>query len=130
MSSQVSPNPSDSNARHEALLDISDVVCTHRDPQSLLHQLADRLRKVVDFDYVMIVLYDPEVDMMRLHLLEILIPGERPQTPGTMPVGETPAGWAYQNQQHVIFDPVDQETRFPLAVQLLRSVQVQSCCFL
>src|SRR5215475_7114593 len=96
-SQQVIPNPSDSSARHEALLDISDVVCTHRDFESLLHHLAVRLRKVVDFDFVVLILYDPEIHMMRLHSLEILLPGERPESPLLMSVEESPAGWAFTN---------------------------------
>src|SRR5207249_12135094 len=32
-------------ARHEALFDIADVICTYRDGQSLMHHLAARLQK-------------------------------------------------------------------------------------
>src|SRR5215831_9269299 len=104
-SPQMIPNPSDSNARHEALLDISDIVCTHRDPEGLMHHLAARLRKVVDFDYVALFLHDPETEMMRFHILEVLIPGPIPESPRGMRVKDAPGGWAFENQQYLIFDP-------------------------
>jgi formate hydrogenlyase transcriptional activator len=119
------------SAHHEALLDIGDLVCSYRDVQSLMHHLAARLRKVVSFDYVLLVLYDPAIDKMRLHLLELLVP------PGTEPLGSTeiaveegPAGWVMENQKHLIFDALETVTQFPAVVARLKALSVKACCYL
>src|SRR6187551_3996307 len=120
---------SDRTARHDALLDITDVICTYRDLPTLFHHLAARLRKVVEFDYVVLMLHDPAIDKLRVHILEILIP-DPPSGPMTTGIDEGAAGWVFSNQAHLVFDAVDDETRFPDSISRLKSLGVKSCCYL
>jgi formate hydrogenlyase transcriptional activator len=120
---------SDQIARHDALLDISDVICTYRDLPALLHHLAARLRKVVEFDYVVLMLHDPAIDKLRIHILEILLPNP-PSGPMTTGIDKGAAGWVFRNQEYLVFDSVDDETRFPDSMARLKSLGVRSCCYL
>src|SRR5262245_20543954 len=120
---------SDQIPRHAAWLDISDVICTYRDLPALLHHLAERLRKVVEFDYVVLMLHDPAIDKLRIHILEILLPNP-PSGPMTTGVDEGAGGWVFSNQQYLVFDSIADETRFPDSMARLKSLGVRSCCYL
>src|SRR5262245_126264 len=120
---------SDRTARHDALLDISDVICTYRDLPTLFHHLAARLRKVVEFDYVVLMLHDPAIDKLRVHILEILLPNP-PSAPMTTGIDEGAAGWVFSNQAYLVFDSIADETRFPDSMARLKSLGVRSCCYL
>jgi formate hydrogenlyase transcriptional activator len=52
---------------YKALL---EALTRHDDLARLFHDLAQRLRKVVEFDFISVMLYDPADDVMRLHVME------------------------------------------------------------
>src|SRR5437867_8157247 len=60
----------------EALLEVSEAIAQQRDLPALFHDLSDRLRSVIEFDFLTLVLHDPARNVMRLHLLATRIPGE------------------------------------------------------
>ncbi len=109
----------------EALLEVSEVIAQHRDLGALFHDLAVRLHSVLEFDYMTLVLHDPKRNVMRLHILESAHPSNVPVGMET-PVEESPAGWAWQNQQPLIVEEIEQEQRFPAFVSRLRAENVQS----
>ena len=43
--------------------------CVHRNLNELFTDLAQRLPRVVPFDYINLLLHDPARDVMRLHIL-------------------------------------------------------------
>jgi formate hydrogenlyase transcriptional activator len=51
------------------LLEVSESIASHRDLDELLHDLGQRLPRIVPFDYINLVLHDPTRDVMRLHVL-------------------------------------------------------------
>ena len=51
---------------------MAESIAHHRDLAELFHDLAARLHDVAHFDYLNLVLHDPERQVMRLHLLETL----------------------------------------------------------
>ncbi len=57
-------------ARHQALLEVAEAIAQHRDLGELFHELAERLHRVVEFEYLNLILYDPLRNVMRLHILE------------------------------------------------------------
>src|SRR5690349_22214238 len=59
-------------SRSQALLQVTEAIAHHRDLAELFHDLAARLHDVAHFDYLNLVLHDPERQVMRLHLLEAL----------------------------------------------------------
>ena len=55
---------------HQSLLDVSQAILQHRDLNGLFRDLAVRLRAIVPFDFLNLVLYDAATNTMRLHILE------------------------------------------------------------
>ena len=74
-----------------ALLEVSEAIAAHRDLASLFQDLAQRLHRVVIFDFLALILYEPARDIMRLHILESSIPPHAEVGMET-PLGGTPAG--------------------------------------
>jgi formate hydrogenlyase transcriptional activator len=109
----------------EALLEVSEAIAQQRDLPALFHDLAERLHSVVDFDFLTLVLHDPARNVMRLHVLETRIPGEKP-TGTESPVENNPSGWVWQTQQSFVSDDVDAETRFPEFLKRFREHNVRS----
>src|ERR1700686_4768306 len=116
-------------AQHQALLEVAEAIAQHRDLGELFHDLAERLHRVVKFEYLNLILHDPVRNVMRLHILETEMP--RKYGPGSeFPVGETPSGWVWETQQPFILDDIEKETPFPALLQTLRDNEVRSVCSL
>jgi len=113
----------------QVLLEVSEAIAVHHDLGELFHDLAERLHRVVQFDYLNLVLHDPARQVMRLHILETAQP-IRVQPGLETPVAETPAGWVWQTQQPFTVADIDQENRFPALMQMLREEHVKSFCLL
>jgi formate hydrogenlyase transcriptional activator len=114
-------------AQHQALLEVAEAIAQHRDLGELFHELAARLHGVVEFDYLNLTLHDAARNVMRLHILETEEP--RKIRPGAeFPIGETPSGWVWETQQPFILDDTEEETRFPVLLQILRENGVRSAC--
>src|SRR5262245_63057274 len=116
-----------SSTRLEALLQISDTIAGVRDLKELIHMLAQPLKQAVDFEFVAVLLHEPENDVMRLYVIETAAESQLP--PGTLPASETPSGLCFQTQEPLILD-VDSETRFPAVVESLRRSGIKSSCYL
>src|SRR2546425_92482 len=52
--------------QYQALLEVSEAIAVHRDLSELFRDLAKRLHRVVLFDHMRLLLYDPERHTMRL----------------------------------------------------------------
>ena len=116
-------------ARHRALLEVSEAISQHRDLGELFHELAERLHRVVNFEYLNLMLHDPARNVMRLHILESQMP--RNTRLGTeFQVGQTPSGWVWETQQPFILDDFEKETPFAALLQTLRENGVKSVCSL
>ncbi len=117
------------NQQYEALLEVSSTIAAHRDLQDLFHELARCLHHVVQFDYLLLLLYEPSDNRMRLHVLETaqqhLVRPPQPLTPE-----ESPGGEAWLTQQPVLLPDLTAEDRWPLIVGMLRSNGVCSSCYL
>jgi formate hydrogenlyase transcriptional activator len=124
---EAAPSPVVDHSRRqlEALLDVSEIIAQHRDLNALFHELATRLRSVVDSDFLTLVLYDPEKHVMRLHVLESRVETEK-QVGGEHPVDNSPSGWVWQTQQPFIVEDVLTETRFKDFLARLSSEGVRS----
>jgi formate hydrogenlyase transcriptional activator len=109
----------------EALLEVSEAIAQQRDLPALFHDLALRLHSVIDFDFLTLVLHDPVRNVMRLHILETHIPGERITGTETS-VENNPSGWVWQTQQPFVVSDVEEETRFPDFLKRFREHNVRS----
>jgi formate hydrogenlyase transcriptional activator len=91
--------------------------------------LVGRLRKVVHFDAVSLVLHEPADNTMRLHVLET----SEPVPPGTvivLAVEEDPAGLVWQTQQSLILSSEEELSRWPRLLEQVKPYGVQSVCWL
>jgi formate hydrogenlyase transcriptional activator len=115
--------------RYRTLLAVSEAVVSHRDLHALFHDLADRLRQVVAFDYLILVLHDAANNTMRRHILESSesLPV---QIPGALPIDEGPAGWVWRTQEPLILSNLAEETRWPQFLELVQPLGLHSNCTL
>jgi formate hydrogenlyase transcriptional activator len=109
----------------EALLEVAESIAQHRDLAALFHDLAERLHCVVDFDFLTLVLHDPDRNVMRLHILETRLPTPV-KTGSESPVEGHPSGWVWQSQQTFVVTDTEEDHRFPDFLQRLREVGVRS----
>ena len=98
--------------RLRLLLEVSESIASHRDVGALLHDLAQRLPRIVPFDVVNIVLHDPVRNSMRLHAL--VAPEFNKTRPGLeFSMDETTSKFVWENQQPVMVEDVEAEKSFP-----------------
>jgi formate hydrogenlyase transcriptional activator len=126
----LSPREADLlHSQYRALLEISEAIAVHRDLNELFHDLAQRLPRIVPFDFINLVLHDPTRELMRLHTL--VAPETSTIRPGLeLPIDESPAGLVWKSQQPLMIEVenVALESRFPKLIPLLRKNDVQSYC--
>jgi formate hydrogenlyase transcriptional activator len=115
-------------SQHQALLEVTESIATHRDLPALFRDLVDRLPRLVNFDTMWLVLHDPSLKVMRLQILES--PSRSYSGVVERSVEESPSGWVWQHQQPMIVPDMEQESRFAPAMDLLRSYDVRSMCIL
>ena len=104
---------------------MAESIAQHRDLAALFHDLAERLHAVVDFDFLTLVLHDPERNVMRLHILETRLPTPV-KTGSETPMDGHPSGWVWQSQQPFVVSDTEEDHRFPDFLQRLREVGVRS----
>ena len=113
--------------RQRLLLEVSESIASHRDLNELFRDLAQRLPRIVPFDYINLVLHDASRHVMRLHLLAV--PQDTTAKPGMeFPVDESPGGLVWKTQQPLIVPDTAADHRFPAVTPLLRENGVQSYC--
>src|SRR6202044_2958701 len=83
------------SAAHQSLLDVSQAILQHRDLTRLFRDLAVRLRAIVPFDFLNLVLYDAATNTMRLHILETSTGIEPDVREMVFSLEESPSGWVY-----------------------------------
>jgi formate hydrogenlyase transcriptional activator len=113
----------------EALLEVAESIAQHRDLAALFHDLAERLHAVVDFDFLTLVLHDPERNVMRLHILETRLPTPV-KTGSETPMDGHPSGWVWQSQQPFVVSDTEEDHRFPDFLERLREVGVRCLAML
>lgn len=109
----------------QALLEVSEAIAQQRDLPSLFHDLAERLRSVVDFDFLTLILHDPVRNVMRLHILETEVPTEKP-VGMELPVDGHPSGWVWKTQGTFVVSDTHEDERYPDYMQRLREKGVRA----
>jgi formate hydrogenlyase transcriptional activator len=114
---------------YEALLEALESLTRHDDLTRLFHELAQRLRKVIEFDFISVMLHDPAEDVMRLHILE----SDQPMNIGlgpSLPPSQSPGGWVWRSQEPMVISDYEQETRFPDITPTWRTYGMKSGYYL
>ncbi len=114
---------------YRALLAVSEAIVAHRDLSALFQELAGRLRQVVRFDSLALVLHEAATNTMRLHVLETSEPLPHPPV-RVLPVEGDPAGWVWQDQQPLITSSVTELGRWPGFPERVQPYGLQSFCWL
>ncbi len=115
------------NTQYRALLDVSESIAAHHDLTELFRTLAQRLPQVLTFSSMVLGLHDPSKNVMRLQALENLRP--MPVSPDLeFPVEDVPGGWVWQHQQPLVCTNLEEETRFPKVIPIIRQAGIRSLC--
>src|SRR5262249_4571473 len=109
------PQPDFKARQYQALVDVAEAVAANRDLSSLLKDLKGRLKLVVRFNAVQVVLHDPKRNVMRRHFLEPFAPGEQIVT--ELGMDEAPGAEVWRTQEPLLInDPYDYQSRYPWVV--------------
>ena len=115
--------------RLRLLLEVSESIASLRNLNDLFRDLAARLPRVVEFDYINVFLHDGARDVMRMHIL--IAPESSTIKPGLeLPVDQSASGLVWKTQERLVVDDLDKETRFPGLIAMMRENGVQSFCAL
>jgi formate hydrogenlyase transcriptional activator len=114
--------------RFQALVSVAESITSCREPEELFRRLAGELQRVVVFDELGLLLYEPESGAVRAQILGTanMSFGPPPKVRG----GETPFGWVIQSQQPLIIPDIAGETRWPETMDHIRGRGYASFCLL
>jgi formate hydrogenlyase transcriptional activator len=115
-----------SSRQFEALLEVSEAIAQQRDLKALFHELSERLHGVLQFDFLALVLHNPATNTMRLHILETHEPHDKTESSDDIPVGDSPSGWVWQNQQPFVSLDTSKDLRYPDFMKRLQAEGVYS----
>jgi formate hydrogenlyase transcriptional activator len=116
-----------SREQYRALLQVAEAIAVHRDLQELFDDLHRSLPRIVHFDFINLVLYDPARHVMRLQL--VVTPEPTTIGPGMeLPVDGSPGGLVWTTQEPLVVEDVHAETRFPTLTPKLIENHVESFC--
>jgi len=115
--------------RYEALIRVSQAIGAHRDPQDLFRAMATELRRVVQFDGIVVAQYDEASNEILWHTCQ-LCDQEGPVSPPRTPVEQTLTKWVYDRQEPLVIPSLQRETRFSGMIAFLRDRGIESVCVL
>jgi formate hydrogenlyase transcriptional activator len=111
----------DKSIIYEALFELSQAISGHSDLDSLCRALSKSLRSVIGFDYLALMLYDPSSNSLRMHSLASEAAAiDEADIPTFVSIENSPAGWAWTNQQPLFIPRLDYETRWAEYLELAR----------
>ena len=113
--------------RYETLLRVSQTLISSHCSEGLFDILTRELRAVVSFDFLGAGIYDEKLHDVRLKCFDPS--GGRLTVPKFAPE-ETLTWWVYQHQQPLIIPNLNEDQRFPRAVEVLKSHGIRSVCSL
>jgi formate hydrogenlyase transcriptional activator len=128
MAEGAEPQSARHTPAHQVLLELSESIGLHRDLPALFHAVAECLPRIVGFDSLWLVLHDPARNTMRLHIHESRTGVEFNVVERTLE--DSPSGLVWQTQQPLIVPCIEEESRFPDALDLLRNAGILSFCIL
>jgi formate hydrogenlyase transcriptional activator len=109
--------------RYESLIRLADAIRTRHLPGELFQVLVRELGSVVQFDAV--AQFDNELKKVNWHLGPLC---NAAAAPSDLKKEETIAWWVQQNQSVLVIPSVEEETRFPHMMDMLRACGVRSLC--
>jgi formate hydrogenlyase transcriptional activator len=117
--------PEPAAKKYEILLEVTGSIVSRMDLSELFRELLENLKQLGKFDFLNLVLHDPVRDVMRLNVLQALMPVTIPMSM-EVPVGESPAGWVWQRKEALLLGNLSTEERFGGYVRMLRESGIQT----
>ena len=114
--------------RYEALIRVSQAIAAHRDPRELFCAMASELRRLIQFDGLVVAQYNAASGLMAWHVSEIGCSGQA--VPKPIAPNDTITKWVYDHQEPLVIPFLERETRFPEMVSFLLQQGVRSLCVL
>lgn len=109
--------------QYDALLKVSETIAAHKDLSSLFSELSEKLPLITPYDFIGVLLYDGEHQVMRMHSLTTPAPISV-DVAYEVSIETSPSGVVWRTQEPLFID-VEQETRFATVIKLLRSQEVK-----
>jgi formate hydrogenlyase transcriptional activator len=114
--------------RYQALLEVARAISAQRDLDQLFSDLAHRLPRVVQVNFVDLSLHDPIKQVMRLHTIQANVPADLVGG-HEVPIDDCPAGLVWQGQEPLIVPNLSEERRWPKVIGHMTEDGTRSCCF-
>lgn len=114
--------------RYQALLEVAQAISAQRDLDLLFHDLAHRLPRVVQVNFVDLSLHDPVKKTMRLHTIQANVPADLVGG-HEVAIEDCPAGLVWENQQPLLVSNLSEERRWPWVIGAMMEDGTKSFCF-
>jgi formate hydrogenlyase transcriptional activator len=114
--------------RYQALLEVAQAISSHRDLDELFRDLAHRLPRVVQVNFVDLSLHDPIKKVMRLHTIQANVPADLIGG-HEVSIEDCPAGLVWRQQQPLLVPKLAEERRWPMVIGHMREDGTESLCF-
>ncbi|MDH5738895.1 MAG: sigma 54-interacting transcriptional regulator [Nitrospira sp.] len=105
--------------RYQALLEVAQAISSHRDLDTLFRELAQRLPRVVQVNFVALSLHDRDKNTMRLHTIQANVPADLVGG-HEAPLAESPAGLVWQTQRPLLVSDLADEVRWPNVTECMK----------
>ena len=115
-------------SRYEALMRLAEAIRSHSDEKDLFRTLVNELHEVVEFD--VLCQFDGTANWVQWYFAEPYKDKLEARRLEAVPKEETAAWWVYQNQEPIVVRLTDQKTRFPLMLDRLAKLGLNSACVL
>ncbi|MEQ1847573.1 MAG: GAF domain-containing protein, partial [Nitrospira sp.] len=115
--------------RYQALLEVAQAISAQRDLDQLFRDLAHRLPRVVQVNFVALSVHNPVRNTMRLHTIQANVPADLVGGHEGAIEG-SPAGVVWQTQQPLLVSDLAREDRWPTVTRCMREDGVSSFCFM
>jgi formate hydrogenlyase transcriptional activator len=114
--------------RFRSLLSVAESITSCRELEELFGRLVGQLQSLVAFDFLGLVVHEPERGIVQTRVLETdsMVLAHRPERP----IEETPAGWVIKSQQPLIVADTANETRWPGVMDEIRQRGILTFCSL
>ncbi len=114
--------------RYQELLEVAHAISAQRDLDQLFRDLAHRLPRVVQVNFVDLSLHDPIKKAMRLHTIQANVPADLVGG-HEVAIEDCPAGLVWQEQQPLLVPKLTEERRWPKVIGHMREDGTESFCF-
>jgi formate hydrogenlyase transcriptional activator len=84
---------------YRALLEVTNVLNSQRDTDSLWRAIAEQINQVVPWERASITLYRPDTDSFRFYAVETSLPARVLQRDAVIPRAGSAVGWVYENRR-------------------------------